>query len=161
MAFRRAETKAKWRTMRELAEGAEPSPERLAVVSRLKPETIRERALVEGWDTSGPGTAAEMAERIARLMHKLMRELDAAEAAAGEGTLDKARMDALTARMRMLERLTEINEGRQGEQEEQARTDAEIAEILGRIDARIVELATEFAADVADNRNGAAARSAG
>ena len=152
-------TATKWVALRALAEGGEPSKERLAAASGLSVRGIAARAAAEGWDARRPGPAADLDARIARLMDNLVRETAELEAP-GDGR-DKARIEGLTARMRLLEKLAEINEGRQARQEEQQKTDAEIAEILRRIDARIVELAHEFAAELAGDRDARAAGAAG
>jgi len=153
-------TVSRWVALRVLAEGGEPSSERLAAVSGLSVRSIAARAKAEGWEVRRLGPAAELDARIARLMDNLVRETADLEAAGADGR-DKARIEALTARMRLLEKLAEINEGRQARQEEQQKTDAEIAEILRRIDARIVGLAREFAAGLAGDRDRRAAGAAG
>lgn len=160
MADAGVRTAAKWVALRALAEGSEPSLERLAAISGLSARSIAARAQTEGWDARRPGPAAELDQRIARLMDNLVRETAELETAGGDGR-DKARIEGLTARMRLLEKLAEINEGRQARQEEQQKTDAEIAEILRRIDARIVGLAREFAAGLAKDRDGRAAGAVG
>ena len=152
-------TATKWVALRALAEGGEPSTERLAAASGLSVRGIAARAAAEGWDARRPGPAADLDARIARLMDNLVRET--AELEAPGDARDKARIEGLTARMRLLEKLAEISEGRQARQEEQQKTDAEIAEILRRIDARIVELAHEFAAELAGDRDARAAGAAG
>lgn len=153
-------TATKWVALRALAEGGEPSTERLAAASGLSVRGIAARAAAEGWDARRPGPTADLDARISRLMDNLVREITEMEAP-GEDGRDKARIDGLTARMRLLEKLAEINEGRQARQEEQQKTDAEIAEILRRIDDRIVELAHEFAAELAGDRDARAAGAAG
>lgn len=152
-------TAVKWVALRALAEGGEPTPERLAAASGLSVRSVAARAASEGWHARRPGPAAEFDDRIARLMDNLVRETAELETP-GAGH-DKARIDGLTARMRLLEKLAEISEGRQARQQEQQKTDAEIAEILRRIDARIVGLAREFATGLAGDRDTRAAGAAG
>jgi hypothetical protein len=149
-----------WPAMRALYEGAEVSTGLLADISGRLKETVDRRAGREGWTAPKSLDAASVSQRVNGLMDGLLHELEAMEKG-GRGPLPKARIDALTARMRLLEKLSEINEGRQIRQEEQKKTDAEIADILGRIDARIVELASEFAANLAGDRNTTAAGAAG
>lgn len=155
-----AKVLAKWTALRALSEGAEPHVERLAAVSGLAPRSIAARAAAEGWEALKPGTAVELGARIARLTDNLVREMAELEDAGGAGA-DKARIEMLTARLRLLEKLAEINEGRQAGPEEQEKTDAEIADILSRIDARIIELAHEFAAELVRRGDAPAAGSAG
>lgn len=134
---------------RALYEGAEPSFRLLADVLGLTPSTIARRAKRDGWEAPVISSAAEAEARIARLMNGLMRELDAIGTNGGAAAIDKGRIDGLTARMRMLEKLADINDVRRDRPEEQEKTDAEIADILKRIDQRIVTLAREFAAGLA------------
>lgn len=138
---------------RALYEGAEPSFELIAAVSGHKPRTVALRARREGWQAPASGAALEA--RITRLTNRLMRELDEMEGAAEEagGGIDKERLDLLTARMRVLEKLAAINQGRQADQEEQEQTDADIADVLARIDQRIGELARQLAAEYAGDRD--------
>jgi hypothetical protein len=149
-----------WPAMRALYEGAEVSTGLLADISGRLKKTVDRHAEREGWAAPKLLDAASASKRMNGLMDGLLRELEAMEKG-GCGLLPKARLDALTARMRLLEKLSEVNEGRQVRQEEQKKTDAEIADILGRIDACIVELAREFAAQLAGHRNTAAAGAAG
>jgi len=151
---------AKWAALRALSEGAEPHVERLAAAAGLSPRGIAARAASEGWDSFRPGSPAELDARIARLMDGLVHEMAELGAAGASGS-DKARIDTLTARLRLLEKLAEIGEGRQARQEEHKKTDAEIADILRRIDARIVALARDIASGHAATGDRQTAGSAG
>lgn len=64
------------------------------------------------------------------------------------GRFDKARADALLVTIRMAERLGQLDAGTarpEIDQEKQTRSDVELAEILERVDQRIVELARGYA----------------
>lgn len=136
-----------WPAMRALAEGMPPTPALLGEISGRRPETIARVAAEQGW-RQGADTAQQRSARIAVLLDQTVDELEGGETDLASGRFDKARIDALAAMIRMLEKLSEINESRQARQEEVHRSDAETAEILRRIDERIVELAREFAREL-------------
>jgi hypothetical protein len=138
-----------WPVMRALYEGSPVTAEALADISGRQVKTITDAIEREGWDAPRIPSAIELGQRISRLTASLIREMEEIEKAAVDGLYDKARVEAVTGMLRVLERLAEINDSREVRQEEEQKTDAEIADILRRIDARIVELAHEFAREIA------------
>ena len=138
-----------WPAMRALSEGAPVTPALLADISGREPSTIEARAKREGWVAPPKADTPEQRQgKIALMLDEMVADLEAVKKNKRTGAYDKARIDALSARMRMLEKLSEINESRQARQEEEEKTDADIAAILGRIDERIVELARAFAREL-------------
>ncbi len=121
----------------------------MAVACGLQPVSVRGQAAREDWkETLRSGSTDEREAAIAAMLDEMLAELEALPKDDETGRYDKRRIDALSARMRMLEKLAEINETRRARGEEQKKTDADIAEILSRIDERIVELAREFAREL-------------
>ncbi len=133
-------------------------------------------ARAEGWriaeaggsDEKAPEPPAEtdpeaLETRLVALSDELVSEL---EAAVGEGrasgSYDKGRIDALSAMLRMVEKIGEMTRVPERAAERQKKSDEELAAALALIDARIVELACELAAtmgcgeaDPADGGEGA------
>jgi len=135
--------------MRALYEGAQADFGRLAQVSGKAETTIRKRADAEGWssptDDTGP---LDHGARVAALAEKLMDEMEAIEREGHATGYDKARIDAVTALTRALEKLGEFTQSGHNRKEAAIKNDAELAAILKRIDERIVELATEYAREL-------------
>jgi len=74
---------------------------------------------------------------------QIVEELQVMLAGLRIGHLDKARIDALLSAVRLTERVGNLNF--HVNQQEQKRSDEELAEILALIDRRIVELARDYA----------------
>lgn len=70
------------------------------------------------------------------------------------GALDKAEMDALNSAVRVTEKLIEILSPDEFLRDSAARQNEELAEILDRINKRIVDLAGEIAADMVARKSG-------
>lgn len=79
---------------------------------------------------------------IARRVEFVLRE------SSEGGALDKAEMDALNSAVRVTEKLIEILSPDEFLRDSAARQNEELAEILDRINKRIVDLAGEIAADM-------------
>jgi len=125
------------------------TPALLAEIAGLAPETVARRAEAEGWvPPPKAGTAQQRQQKIALMLDEMVADVEAVKKSKRTGAYDKTRIDALSARMRMLEKLSEISETRQARQEEEEKTDAEIAATLRRIDERIVALAHDFAREL-------------
>ena len=138
-----------WRAKRAAFEGASVSLTMLAAISGRSPKTIERRAEEEGWVAPPKaGTPEQRQGKIALMLDEMVADVEAIKKNKRTGAYDKTRIDALSAKMRMVEKLSEINESRQARQEEEEKTDADIAAILGRIDGRIVELARSFAREL-------------
>ncbi|MBO6538936.1 MAG: hypothetical protein JJ969_05985 [Rhizobiaceae bacterium] len=148
-----ASTVAAWSAMRALYEGALPNAELLAAVSRKRPKTIERRAIREGWRVAAKGTEGlTLAERISRLANLLVGEMETIEKEGKGGTYDKARIETVAALTRALEKAGDLMGAEPGKQEQQKKTDAEKADILRRVDERIVELARFFAEEIVAGR---------
>ena len=140
-----------WPTMRALYEGAPATAQALADLSGRQVETVEAVAAKEQW-RKGADTPTRRNARIAVLMDQMVGELEGIRQDRKTGRFDKARIETLAAMMRMLERVSEINESRQARQEEVRKSDAETAGVLRRIDERIVELARAFAREIIGDR---------
>ena len=148
--------------MRALFEGAAPDFALLAAISGRQAETIRHRAARHGWralDDNADGLS--LAERITRLANRLIGEMEAIEKDGKGRVYDKARIETVAALMRALEKAGDIVGAEAGMQEQQKKTDADKANILRRIDERIVELARFFAAEIVAGRAEPGAGAAG
>jgi hypothetical protein len=75
--------------------------------------------------------------------------------AAHTGRIDKARVDTLWSMLRVAERSQVLQHA--AEQQEEERSDDELADILTRVDQRIVELARDYAERLVAERNDAQA----
>ena len=148
-----AGTVAAWSAMRAVYEGALPSAELLAAISRKRPKTIERRAVREGWRKAEENTEGlTLVERISRLANALVGEMETIEKEGKGGVYDKARIETVAALMRALDKAGELIGAEPGKQEQQKKTDAEKADILRRIDERIVELARFFAEEIVAGR---------
>lgn len=136
-----------WAALRALHEGAAASLDLLADASGRSPAALRKRAAAEGWRDAD--AAMRLCGQERRLRALLDQQIGKAEAAGmeeqGSATADKARMDAISAVMRTLEKIGEITRGDGGAKENQTRRDEDMAGILRRIDERIAELAIGYA----------------
>ena len=148
-----AGTVAVWSAMRAVYEGALPNAELLAAIARKRPNTIERRAVREGWRKAGENTdGLTLVERISRLANALVGEMETIEKEGKGGVYDKARIETVAALMRALDKAGELIGAEPGKQEQQKKTDAEKADILRRIDERIVELARFFAEEIVAGR---------
>ena len=148
-----AGTVAVWSAMRAVYEGALPNAELLAAIARKRPNTIERRAVREGWRKAEENTEGlTLVERISRLANALVGEMETIEKEGKGGVYDKARIETVAALMRALDKAGELIGAEPGKQEQQKKTDAEKADILRRIDKRIVELARFFAEEIVAGR---------
>lgn len=136
-----------WAALRALHEGAAASLDLLAQASGRSPTAMHKRAASEGWRDAE--AAMQLSGQEKRLKALLDQQIGKAEAAGvdetGSASADKARMDAIAAVMRTLEKIGEITRSDSGAKENQTRRDEDMAAILRRIDERIVELAIGYA----------------
>ncbi|WP_028033337.1 hypothetical protein [Chelativorans sp. J32] len=134
---------------RALFEGAPPSLELLARATGRQEAYLARIAGKEGW-REAPAASQEDPEtlerRLVALSDQLVGDLEAAGAEGrASGTYDKARIDALSTMLRMVEKLGEMTRLPERAAEKQKRSDAELAAALALVDARILELACELA----------------
>lgn len=96
-----------------------------------------------------PETDEDPADRATRIAALLMRHGDLllAQADAQGGTLTRAQIDTVSVMMRLADKLEPLAQERAAEQ--QKRSDDEIAEVLDRMDQRVVELAQAYAKELA------------
>ena len=138
---------SRWRALRALYESG-ATPELLGVASGLLAETIERRALREGWTRQKSNDLAdERAGKLSAQMGWLIGEIDSIRHDAQDGApLDKARIEAVLAMVRTLEKIGDIMRLEDGaNNNNKTECDADMAGLLERIDARIVELARGYA----------------
>lgn len=172
-----------WAALRALREGEPPIYARLAAASGIHITTIKVQARIEGWEgvvkvgrprkgetgktdeeaadeaeilLSTPAAEGTAEERLARVSDMLLREVETIGLLAqARGKMpDKARIDAVGAMIRLLEKVEEFARAKGGAGEKNR--DGEVADVLQRIDGRIEELARAYAKElVAEQRFGA------
>lgn len=150
---------AAWAARRALLEGAAATPERVALAGGLSLRTLNGRAAREGWAVAGEAGLSR-AERIARVHDRLLDKVERAQLQGGaaDAPLDRACIAELAATARILAKISEITRDEDGAKEKQLERDADIADILDRLDRRIVELARHLAKEMAgDGVHGAGA----
>lgn len=142
----------RWMAARALYESERPTLEQIAPLCGWSVATIKARAKREDWRRPEPVAAGKVEARVARVISGLLGEIEALGIGTGEGAvgLDKARIEAISALMRTLEKIGDIT--RENEEakakEKQTKRDADMAGFLKRIDERIVELATGYAREL-------------
>jgi hypothetical protein len=143
---------ARWAALRALHGGAPAGIELLAEATGRSAAALQKRADAEGWTAARRGGWAgeTREERIARLMDHI---LDLMEEVASQEVLDKGRIESVSALVRILEKLSEVTRSESGAKENHARRDGEIADVLGRIDERIIELAEAYARRLVEEGN--------
>ncbi|MFC6487537.1 hypothetical protein [Nitratireductor sp. GCM10026969] len=138
--------------VRALYEGAPASLDLLARISGRTEAYLERRAREEGWRAPEEFSLSDpeaLERRLMALSDRLVGDLEAASAEGrAAGGYDKARIDALSAMLRMVEKLGEMTRVPERAAEKKKKNDAELAAALALIDARIVELACELAASL-------------
>lgn len=137
-----------WAAMRALFEGAEPTPELLAVISGRTVATISRRAGAGGWK---PLQVNARLLRLQRLIDEKTARLEGLKpqlGASNKALLEVVRIEM--ASIGLLERLAEAAGTLESRREIAKARDEEIGSILERINNRIVELARCYAADLAE-----------
>lgn len=144
-----AEVSTAWTARRALIEGAPATVELVALACGLAVRTLEARSAREGWTPAA--SVGERTARIARIHDRLLDRLERAQLQMedDDGLLDKAGIAELSATARTLAKISEITRDEDGAKEKQLERDADIAAILERLDARIVELARHLAAEMA------------
>ena len=122
----------------------------LAQISGRTEAYLARLARKEGWREPASAFEADpeaFEGRLVALSDRLVGDLEAASAEGrAAGAYDKGRIDALSAMLKMVEKLGEMARVPERAAEKQKKSDAELAAALSLIDARIVELASELAA---------------
>ena len=138
--------------LRELHEGAPPTFERLGAAAGRSAASIERKAKREGWaDGFAPGNDGERLARLAALRDWIINRLETVRFKAENGNepIDKAEVEAASVLMRTVEKLGDVSRALELAPEAQLLRDARKAGVLRRIDARIIELAQEFARQLA------------
>ena len=146
------------RALRALAEGARPTLELLADASGRSPRTLALEAERDGWALDR-APQEDVAERVRIIAGMLLERVEAVGRAALEegGKINKAEIDGIIALIKGLDKIDEIMRPEEAAKEKQVRRDENLANVLQRINARIVELAKAFAAQL-DAERGRARR---
>ena len=133
----------RWVALRALYEGAPATAERLAAAGGCSQKFLEAKAAAEGWKAADADDAAGREERLQKMLDRMIGELEAIGEADGEGAVgfDKARIEAVSALTRTLEKIGEITRSTGDAKENRASSHADMAEALRVIDRRIVELA--------------------
>lgn len=136
--------RVRWERARLLLSGAAVTYELVADLMDKPVRAVIARAEREGWADDAP---VETADRMRRLRHRLVRDMEIIEA--DEAAFDKARWDRVSAMARWLDKLTADQKSEDEQREpDTGSTDAEIADMLRIIDARIEELARHYAQEL-------------
>ncbi|MHA6685158.1 hypothetical protein [Mesorhizobium sp. A556] len=102
---------------------------------------------MEGWVDVEEAMQLSRQELRLRILldHSITKAEATSDAVDGSAAADKARMEAISVVMRTLEKIGEIARNDTSAKENQTRRDADMANVLRRIDERIVELAIGYA----------------
>lgn len=130
-----------WRALRALYEGAEPDARLLATASGHAVATIERRVARENWTAAAAG---DLDDRLARLAESLVAQVDGLRLENEDG-FDKAQVDMVGSIIRTVEKIHELTQGGEAARVRQTERDAEMADVLARIDRRIIELARDYA----------------
>ena len=136
-----AKADERWQALRALFEGARADAERLSAASGYAVSSIDRRILRDGW-VSPP--AGDFDDRLARLADSLVGQVETLRLENEDG-LDKAQVDMVGSIVRTVEKINELMRGGDAAKVSQTNRDAEMADVLARIDRRIVELARDYA----------------
>jgi hypothetical protein len=140
---------AVWAAMRALFEGAEPTPELLAGISGRAAATIKARANREGWQALAPNARLLRLQRLIDEKTARLEGLKPETGASNKALLEVVRIEM--ASIGLLEKLAEAAGTLETRQEIASARDEEIGAILERINNRIIELARDYAAELAGN----------
>ncbi len=120
----------------------------------VSPAVMAKRAKDEGWRVPArAGAGASIAARIHAARLKLLEAVERRQRTGedGEGGLEAAGIAELTAVARMLDKLGEDTREEPRVNENQVDHEDDIAAIIERLDAKIVELATYLAGRLAED----------
>lgn len=133
---------------RSLIEGAPADFELLGLLSGRTGSYFERVAKREGWKVreTSPESLAALKTRLSALITGMVDEIEKLGFSALGGQYDKPRLDALTALLKIVERLDGVVRGTWYSVEKEKEDDEELATALALVDARIIELACEFAA---------------
>lgn len=140
---------ARHRALRALAEGARPTLDILADATGRSLRMLKRQAEAEGWQLDR-APREDVAERIRAIAALLLDRVEAMGQAALEpgGSIDRAEIETITAMLRSLDKAEDIMRPQEVAQENQIKQDENLAQVLERINARILELAHEIAGEM-------------
>lgn len=139
------EASAAWAARRAVMEGAPMTMERMAAAFRVSAAALAKRASAEGWKVSGASQGLSRDERIARIRDRLLDKAERIESDDEDSAPNKAAVAEFSVAVRTLLKIFETTRDDDDAQERQMKSDAEIADILGRLDRKVVELAAYLA----------------
>ncbi len=144
------------RATRALVEGARATIELVAAAIGRSPRTLRLEAEREGWRLDR-APQADIAQRVRTIAAGLLEKVEAIGRAALEegGKIDKAELEGVVAMIRGLDKIGEIMRPEEAAKQDQDRQDEDLADVLQRINDRIIELAREFAHEICARECGA------
>lgn len=131
----------RWRALRALYEGAPADAALMSAVSGYAEKTILRRIDRDSWVA---GTGGGVDERLARLADSLVAQVETLRSE-NAGVFDKAQIELVGSVVRTVEKISELMRGGEAAKVSQTNRDAEMADVLARIDRRIVELARDYA----------------
>lgn len=133
---------------RSLMEGAPADFELLALMTGRTAGYFERIAKRDGWRIreSSLESQASLQRRLAALITSMVEEIERLGFSALGGQYDKPRLDALTALLKIVERLDGAVRGPWYSVEKEQEDNEALATALALVDARIVELARELAA---------------
>jgi hypothetical protein len=153
---------ARQRALRALAEGARATTELLADATGRSQRALKLEAEREGWRFDR-APVSDIALRVRTIAAGLLEKVEAIGRAALEegGKIDKAELEGVVVMIRGLDKIGEIMRPEEAAKEDQNRRDEDLADVLQRINERIVELAREFAHEICARDSGAGRRGSG
>lgn len=146
---------AMWEARRALMEGCAATYERVAQACKISTKSLIRKAKIERWTVTGAAEGMSRAERIARVNDQLLNKVEKLQLHADDDDklfLDKASIAELSATARVLAKISEGTTDNGDAQKNQMQRDEDLAEILKRLDDKILELASHLAKDIAANR---------
>ncbi|WP_436122203.1 hypothetical protein [Aminobacter sp. LjRoot7] len=127
--------------VRTLFERGAVDIELLSAASGYAVSSIERRILREGWVSP---VSDDIDDRLARLADSLVGQVETLRLE-NEGGFDKGQVDMVGSIVRTVEKISELMRGGDRAKVSQTNRDAEMADVLARIDRRIIELARDYA----------------
>ena len=149
------------RALRALFEGARPTLDLLAASACRSLPRLRLQAEREGWKLASE-PEDDFCERLLAVRAQLLDYCEAISREVAEGgKIDRKDIDQILALIRAIEKLGEFQQPpEEAAKEKQIKRDEALADVLDRINGKIIELAEEFARQMVAERDRAAGRGA-
>lgn len=144
---------ARARAIRALAERAYPTLELLSDATGRSLTRLRSTAFREGWNL-GDDPSQNFEARIRPIVAKLLDQIEkvSERAAREDGTISRSEIEGVFSMVRALDKISEFARPEEVASNNQKREDEELAAVLDRINARIIELARALAAQMVEQR---------